>query len=187
MCAICMDDEQLVGTGGIGDIRLGCRCMFHYSCLVMYIKTALGDKEALLRAHRSQPLGEGDRGGIECPNAKDAVKTCSYRGAGKYHIQPADLDSLVTYRDESHGAEELLDAPRLTHEEALKLQRWLDEKPETAAAEESRLGSLRVVLILLHVLSPQLALTCVAYIAIIEDGIVNSCDFEDMPQARMRK
>ena len=47
LCSICQDETKLVGSSGILDIRIGCSCMYHYECLVTYIKVTLGDKEAL--------------------------------------------------------------------------------------------------------------------------------------------
>jgi len=69
VCSICLDPDATLSQA-INNVRLACACAFHYSCLVMYIKAELGDKEAVRRSD-----------GILCPNAKQTVGTCKY---GKY-------------------------------------------------------------------------------------------------------
>ena len=70
LCSVCQDPDELVGPGApLTDIRLACYCPFHLPCIVLYLQSELGDKQQIQHA-----------GGIFCPNAKESVNTCIYRG-----------------------------------------------------------------------------------------------------------
>jgi len=127
-CQICLSPVGLA-PGAAEDLRLGCHCLVHYSCLVQYIRTCLGNKTMLLH---SIPQGE-DRPGIICPMS--SAKTCQFAESGEanYFLTVADLELLIEYgetnRERLAGEqeEEVGEPLILTRVEAEKLRLWLAE------------------------------------------------------------
>jgi len=145
-CGICFEPLTNLGHAAL---RLGCSCPFHYTCLVSYVRSKLGDKDAIIKA-----LQDEAHEGILCPCDAGAFSTCRFtsssssaRGGGggvqqqRYFIGLGDLEALVSLREEivqsprGHGALESAAAEAgedeedlyLTHEEVLKLKGWLHE------------------------------------------------------------
>ena len=129
------------------DIRLGCSCLFHYHCLVRFIKMELGDKEALIR--------NSDGGGIICPNYVAGV--CSYchsfdaeEKGGKYYLNPKDLQYLKEHRERKLMSAEMCEQftsamgedemPLLTDDEISKLKIWLSEAGSRCSMGEVERG-----------------------------------------------
>ena len=89
VCALC--EESIVSQPG--HLRLGCRCLIHYSCLVKYM--LLSEK---LRNKESK-----DNQGVRCPFSylptEPATNTCLHttNTNALYFLSLADLYNLVQY------------------------------------------------------------------------------------------
>ena len=129
-------------------MRLGCRCLVHYSCLCTYIRVQLSDKLALLSSVRKQqhlqslsssslpdappassstPPGLSPGGGILCPYTH--AGSCG-SSPSAYFMTVSDLDVLVEY-GETNAAE-----GALTRDESRKLRRWLGQSSGGGAEED---------------------------------------------------
>ena len=115
---------DLVGLAEPSHMRLGCRCMTHYNCLVQYVRVALEDKAALLHATRDQEV----RKGIKCPFA--GAGECLH-SEGTYFMTVDDLETLIAYGKENDIATSLMPT------EADKLRRWLSNDPQPELESES--------------------------------------------------
>ena len=147
LCNICQDPNLVVGLdGGAADLRLSCRCLFHYVCLVKTIRAMLGNRDALLARI---PRQEGEAKdydeqltGLTCPNI--ALNTCVRAKGGRGELSMADLNTLVKYQADiraseggmrSLASEAKVDGvdPQeefLTQGEVDKLRRWVKERGE---------------------------------------------------------
>ena len=147
----CFCSEQVGRVNWSSDLRLGCRCMVHYFCIVRYVRLALGNKRELLH---SIPEGT-DRPGILCPYSR--AGSCA---RGPYFLTTADLQILVDYGIQhaarlAEESQENEDDRPLTVEEVEKLSRYLsfDEPDEVddeghekrKASEESTVSEACIV------------------------------------------
>ena len=126
-CSICKNGDQLVGKNEVLDMRLGCSCLFHFHCLVHFIKAALGDKETLVR--------NSDGLGIVCPNY--VADICSATPE-KYFLSPNELQFLKDHHEKKLQGQEVVQRfeesmgedrlPEVTETEITKLETWLSEE-----------------------------------------------------------
>ena len=127
-CFICRDYES--GDNDSNEVskfvRLGCRCISHYHCLIQYIRSKLGNRLKI------------SLNGISCPYGKEckSYKTLDDVGGDEtklYYITTTDLDIVVDYGRNNPKLKENLDendCEELTHEEVNDLRKWLEEKRE---------------------------------------------------------
>lgn len=126
-----------VGKGGQHDLRLGCQCLVHYDCLVLYLREKLRDRAALFAA-----MPDKAHRGIHCPYYSKANNLCGYiapAGAAKedqvYFLKVFDLDDIVLHGDK------LCDSPRtnvhpLRPDEVDRFRRWIIEADDETATME---------------------------------------------------
>lgn len=133
-CGICFD----LILAQVGHLRLQCRCLVHFSCMVKYI-----------RSLSSQQIIQSE--GIVCPY--NQLGTCAY-SPGAYYIHPDDLEVLLEYQN-SHGVQVSLasvtlsptsanenkyllpEGEQFTLEECRKIQGWLADSKKKIAHDES--------------------------------------------------
>eukprot|EP01038_Epipyxis_sp_PR26KG_P010837 gene10837-14548_t len=114
--AICEDD----------DLRLGCKCLIHYKCLVDYIHHELGNDRKVIEDHE----------GIPCPNGK----SCAFFLSDPYFMKINDLQIILKYGVELEqklkevyslegipSLDKLPDRPLLKREIS-KMRQWLELK-----------------------------------------------------------
>ena len=88
----CMDCDD--GDNDINDVskfvRLGCRCVLHYHCLVQYVRSKLSDRLTMSLRGISCPYGS------ECKSFK-TLDDVHGDDALIYYITTDDLDNIVDY------------------------------------------------------------------------------------------
>jgi len=135
ICQICGDSVGLSEN----DIRLGCTCLIHSTCLGQYIKSKIGDKDSIIRPlekHEKVELqhsGKSDKSvedeTIICPYYQPGFNECKFKETeigkedpdDKYFLTIIDLEFLLT---KLKNLNEII----FTEEDILKLKLWLSEK-----------------------------------------------------------
>jgi len=88
----CFDCDD--GDNDINDVskfvRLGCRCVLHYHCLVQYVRSRLGDRLTMSLSGISCPYGG------ECKSFKTLDEVHGDESL-IYYITTNDLDNIVDY------------------------------------------------------------------------------------------
>ena len=125
----CGEDIDRSASNDVPVVRLACECVYHFHCLVRYIKYELGD--------RNKHVGKT---GILCPRAKlscqwkaqliDVTEENDSKENAFYTLTPGDIDKIIglqeniiiPYFTAAEGSRDEL----LTHQDAIKLQRWIE-------------------------------------------------------------
>ena len=107
-------------------VRLGCRCILHYHCLIKYIRYKLGDRLSMSLNGISCPYG------IECKTFK-TLDDDEVRGDDTkiYYITTKDLDNIVDYGINNPKLHQYLaknGCDPITHGEVNDLKDWIDEE-----------------------------------------------------------
>ena len=116
-----MCDEMVVDAALY--IRLGCRCVLHYHCLVQYLHHKINDRLTMSLFGISCPFGSSCKSHITIQEVTDESKI--------YYITMADLDNIVDYCALQHpdlmrylaasGCE------KLSHEKVASLRQWIED------------------------------------------------------------
>ena len=123
ICCNCSDgDSDLSSTSKF--VRLCCSCVLHYSCLIAYIRSKLGDRQSITLQGVSCPYG------CECKSFK-TLEGATGDQTEQYYITVNDLDSIVDYGMSHPELKQYLDkndCKELTHEEVSGLREWIEER-----------------------------------------------------------
>lgn len=116
-----VSDEMVVDPALF--IRLGCRCVLHYHCLVQYLHHKINDRLTMSLFGISCPFGSSCKSHITIQEVTDESKI--------YYITVADLDNIVDYCALQHpdlmrylaasGCE------KLSHEKVASLRQWIED------------------------------------------------------------
>lgn len=105
-------------------LRLGCKCIIHYHCLIMYLQTKIGDRLSMSLKGISCPYGSSCRSFLTLDEVGgDETKI--------YYITMEDLDNIVDYGISHPNLHQYLDiysCDDLTHEEVTGLKEWIREQ-----------------------------------------------------------
>ena len=122
-CYDCDDGDNAINNTS-KFLRLGCKCILHYHCLIQYVRYKVGDRLSMSLNGISCPYG------IECKS----FKTLDEVGGDDtkiYYITTADLDNIVDYEMNHPELQKYLDeydCKALTHEEVNGLKQWIEEE-----------------------------------------------------------
>ena len=124
----CMDCDD--GDNDINKVskfvRLGCRCVLHYHCLIQYVRSKLGDRLTMALRGISCPYGG------ECKSFK-SLDDVHGDEALIYYITTDDLDNIVDYGSNHPDLKKPLkdsECKELTHEEVNGLRQWIEEQQQ---------------------------------------------------------
>ena len=123
-CGDCDNGDDDISSGISKFVRLGCRCVLHYVCLIEYLRHKLGDRITM------------SLNGIACPFGSEC---CSFKTLDEvegdetliYYITTDDLDNIVAYGINHSKLQEYLDendCKALTHEEVNDLRKWIEDE-----------------------------------------------------------
>jgi len=123
-CGDCDNGDNDINSGISKFVRLGCKCVLHYVCLIQYLRYKLGDRLTM------------SLNGIACPFGSEcrSFKTLDEVGGDDtliYYITTDELDNIVAYGINHSKLQEYLDendCKPLTHEEVNDLRKWIDDE-----------------------------------------------------------
>lgn len=116
----CGDDDN--NDNRENTLRLGCRCIVHYGCLITYIYSKLNDRLTMSLNGISCPYGS------DCAHSKEASDS-----AVIYYITLDDLDNIVDYGINHPDLKKYLEeysCKELTHDAVDQLRLWITEQKE---------------------------------------------------------
>lgn len=112
-CGFCDEDIK----AELGHLRLGCRCLVHYGCIVSYVRSKLEDRSTIKER------------GIPCPYGP----LC--KAQEEYFLRPKDLQALLRYQSDFNSdgyAPELCEEDEkikvLTSVEVAKFTKWCEHQ-----------------------------------------------------------
>jgi len=103
-------------------IRLGCKCIVHYVCLIQYLRYKLGDRLTMSLNGISCPYG------TECMSFK-TLDEVEGDDTLIYYITINDIDNIVDYGLNHNELQQYLienDCEALTHKEVNDLREWIE-------------------------------------------------------------
>lgn len=102
-------------------MRLGCRCVLHYHCLIQHIRFILGERSKMSLYGMPCPYGR------ECKSLQETMSRV-------YYITTNDLDEIVEYGKNHSNLERYLsdsNCRALTRDEVSGLREWIEERRKT--------------------------------------------------------
>lgn len=104
-CSICQERVMCL----FGHLRMGCQCVFHYTCLLAYIRSK--DRNSWLKNK-----------GVSCPNS-GLVNSCK---ASNYVIDFTELETLLAlFENQTYENREIMFPNPLSAAEVLKYRSWI--------------------------------------------------------------
>lgn len=119
----CLDEV----TRERGNIRLGCRCVSHYGCLVNYFRVALKDRFGSIVMNR----------GIRCPYS--TANLCL--SENEYFLTPDDFDALYLYGNTMQIGVEGSGVDIIQVDEVEKYRKWFNENLDDDALNVTKGGT----------------------------------------------